>query len=131
MALFVGLRWRTWKIVSTAGTIQSKLHLRSASLESYADLQEVVQRCRPDEFKHFADQSFVSYSFEDEFSTIQSNATGTHFILATVMTHAPRCGFYFAGSSEMFGNAKEAPQNERTHFHPRSSHGIAKWPDFV
>jgi GDPmannose 4,6-dehydratase len=38
----------------------------------------------------------------------------------------PRCRFYFAGSSEMFGNAEEAPQHERTRFHPRSSYGISK-----
>jgi nucleoside-diphosphate-sugar epimerase len=39
---------------------------------------------------------------------------------------APRCRFYFAGSSEMFGKAEELPQTENTRFHPRSSYGISK-----
>jgi GDPmannose 4,6-dehydratase len=43
---------------------------------------------------------------------------------------APKCRFYFAASSEMFGNAKEVPQNENTVFHPRSPYGISKVAGF-
>ena len=34
--------------------------------------------------------------------------------------------FYQAGSSEMFGQAPETPQNENTPFHPRSPYACAK-----
>jgi GDPmannose 4,6-dehydratase len=34
--------------------------------------------------------------------------------------------FYQASSSEMFGKARETPQNELTPFHPRSPYGVAK-----
>jgi GDPmannose 4,6-dehydratase len=71
-------------------------------------------------------QSFVSYSFDDEFSTLNANINGTHFLLAAIKNLAPKCRFYFAGSSEMFGKAEQVPQNERTPFHPRSSYGISK-----
>jgi GDPmannose 4,6-dehydratase len=47
-------------------------------------------------------------------------------VLAALKNTAPRCRFYFAGSSEMFGNADEVPQQEMTRFHPRSSYGISK-----
>ena len=50
--------------------------------------------------------------------------------LSAVKTLAPDCRFYFAGSSEMFGLAEEAPQNEATRFHPRSSYGISKVAGF-
>jgi GDPmannose 4,6-dehydratase len=73
-----------------------------------------------------AAQSFVSYSFEDEFSTISTNINGTHFILSAIKENAPRCRFYFAASSEMFGLATKTPQNELTPFHPRSPYGISK-----
>ncbi|EEX77203.1 putative GDP-mannose 4,6-dehydratase [Selenomonas sputigena ATCC 35185] len=33
---------------------------------------------------------------------------------------------YFAGSSEIFGNVKEAPQSEETAYNPRSVYGISK-----
>jgi GDPmannose 4,6-dehydratase len=72
----------------------------------------------------------VEYSFEDAFSTLNTNINGTHFVLSAIKEKAPRCKFYFAGSSEMFGHAKEVPQNEDTPFHPRSPYGISKVAGF-
>lgn len=46
-------------------------------------------------------------------------------MLAAVKDRGPHCRFYFAASSEMFGNAKETPQNENTAFYPRSSYGVS------
>ena len=81
-------------------------------------------------FEIRAAQSFVSYSFEDEFSTINTNINGTHYMLSAVKDRAPKCRFYFAGSSEMFGHAEEVPQKETTRFHPRSPYGISKVAGF-
>jgi GDPmannose 4,6-dehydratase len=72
----------------------------------------------------------VSYSFEDEFSTINTNINGAMHILSAVRQRAPKCRFYFAGSSEMFGKVREIPQNENTPFHPRSPYGISKVAGF-
>lgn len=110
--------------------VRSQLKLHAGSLESYASLHQVVQQVRPDECYHLAAQSFVSYSFDDEFSTIQTNVNGTHHLLAVLKGLAPQCRFYFAGSSEMFGKAQEVPQTERTQFHPRSTYGISKVAGF-
>ena len=106
--------------------IRPRLTLHAASLESYASLYQVVGKVLPDECYHLAAQSFVSYSFDDEFSTLNTNISGTHYMLAAIKNLVPRCRFYFAGSSEMFGKAEAAPQNEKTPFHPRSSYGISK-----
>jgi len=111
-------------------SVRSKLRFHAASMESYASLHRVVEECQPDECYHLAAQSFVSYSFDDEFSTLQTNINGTHYLLAALKHVAPRCRFYFAGSSEMFGKAEETPQNERTRFHPRSTYGISKVAGF-
>jgi GDPmannose 4,6-dehydratase len=105
---------------------RDKLKLHSASLESYASVFHVVEKIQPDECYHLAAQSFVSYSFEDEFSTMNTNIDGTHSILSVLKERAPKCRFYFAGSSEMFGNAPVSPQNENTPMMPRSSYGISK-----
>ncbi len=117
---------RLWRIRH----ILDKVTLHSGSLESYASIFKVVDRVRPDECYHLSAQSFVSYSFEDEFSTINTNINGTHFVLAALKDAAPSCRFYFAASSEMFGNARETPQNERTPFMPRSPYGISKVAGF-
>jgi GDPmannose 4,6-dehydratase len=106
--------------------IRSRITLHAASLESYASIHQVVENVRPDECYHLAAQSFVSYSFDDEFSTLNANINGTHYMLASVRKVIPNCRFYFAGSSEMFGKAEEVPQTERTRFHPRSTYGISK-----
>lgn len=106
--------------------LSGKIVLHPASLESYPSLCKVFQKVQPDECYHLAAQSYVAYSFEDEFSTLQANINGTHNVLAALQQCTPGCRFYFAGSSEMFGLAPSAPQNESTPFHPRSPYGISK-----
>ncbi len=111
------------------GNIKSVLDqvtLHPASIESYPSMLQVVQKVMPDECYHLAASSFVSYSFEDEFSIFNSNVNGTHYILSILKQNAPECKFYFAGSSELFGRATSSPQNEDTPFHPRSAYGITK-----
>jgi len=117
---------RLWRIRH----ILDKLILHCASLENYASIFNVVEKIKPDECYHLAAQSFVSYSFEDEFSTINTNINGTHHILSAIKQKVPKCRFYFAGSSEMFGLVNETPQNEFTPFHPRSPYGISKVAGF-
>ena len=89
--------------LSRIHSIRSQITLHAASLESYASIHQVVSKVQPDECYHLAAQSFVSYSFDDEFSTLNTNINGTHYLLAAVKNLAPQCRFYFAGSSEMFG----------------------------
>lgn len=110
--------------------VLDRIKIHPGSLESYASLFNVVENVAPDECYHLAAQSFVSYSFEDEFSTINTNINGTHYILSAIKQKAPHCRFYFAASSEMFGKVKETPQDENTSFHPRSPYGISKLAGF-
>jgi len=117
---------RLWRIRH----ICDDLHLHPASLESYASIFGVVEEVQPDECYHLAAQSYVSYSFDDEFSTINTNINGTHYVLSAIKKKALACKFYFAASSEMFGNAMETPQRESTPFRPRSPYGISKVAGF-
>jgi GDPmannose 4,6-dehydratase len=110
--------------------VRDRLTLHAGSLESFPSLYQTVRRVQPDECYHLAAQSFVSYSFDDEFSTLNTNINGTHYLLAVVKEAAPACRFYFAGSSEMFGKVEEIPQTELTRFHPRSAYGISKVAGF-
>lgn len=113
---------RLWRIKH----FMKDLKLHAASLESFPSIYQVVRETSPDECYHLAAQSFVSYSFEDEFSTINTNINGTHYILSAVKELAPKARFYFAASSEMFGKVEQVPQTEKTRFHPRSTYGISK-----
>jgi GDPmannose 4,6-dehydratase len=117
---------RLWRLQP----ILDRITLHAASLESYASIFNVIERICPTECYHLAAQSFVSYSFEDAFSTLNTNINGTLYVLSAIKEKAPACKFYFAGSSEMFGKVKETPQNESTPFYPRSPYGISKVAGF-
>tara|TARA_B100001013_G_scaffold87553_1_gene48381 strand:- start:305 stop:1294 length:990 start_codon:yes stop_codon:yes gene_type:complete len=118
---------RLWRIRK----ILNDVTLHAGSLESYASLFNIILKIKPEEVYHLAAQSYVGYSFEDEFSTLNININGTHYLLSAVKEFADsKIKFYFAGSSEMFGKTQESPQNENTPFNPRSSYGISKVTGF-
>jgi len=107
-----------------------RIVLHPATMESYASIFRVIAQQDYDECYHLAAQSFVAESFEDGFSTMNTNINGTHYLLAALRELQPRCRFYFAGSSEMFGKVRETPQRETTPFYPRSPYGISKVTGF-
>jgi len=106
------------------------IELHPASLDSFASLFKIVNRIRPAECYHLAASSFVSYSFEEEFETLHANIGSAHYLLSAIHDCAPACRVYFAGTSEMFGAARETPQHESTAFVPRSIYGISKVAGF-
>lgn len=112
------------------GHIVDEIQLHAGSLESYPSIFQVFGRVAFDECYHLAAQSFVAESFADGFSTMSTNITGTHYVLAAIRELQPKCKFYFAGSSEMFGKVQEVPQAESTPFYPRSPYGISKVAGF-
>ena len=117
---------RLWRILH----LRDRITVHAASLESLPSLYRVFQQIQPHECYHLAAQSFVAYSFEDEFSTLNTNINGTHYVLAALRDVAPSCRFYFAASSEMFGKVAEVPQRETTLLQPRSAYGISKVAGF-
>ena len=118
---------RLWRIRK----ILNEITLHSGSLESYARIFNIILKIKPNEIYHLGAQSYVDYSFEDEFSTFSMNINGTHYMLSAVKELIDsKVKFYFAASSEMFGRVKESPQNENTPFHPRSAYGVSKVTGF-
>ena len=118
---------RLWRIRK----ISNEITLHSGSLESYARIFNIILKIKPNEIYHLGAQSYVDYSFEDEFSTFSMNINGTHYMLSAVKELMDlKVKFYFAASSEMFGRIKESPQNENTPFHPRSAYGVSKVTGF-
>ena len=116
--------WRIRKILKD-------ITIHSGSVDSYARTFNIFQKVKPNEIYHLSAQSYVGYSFEDEFSTLNTNINGTHYILSAMKEFSEKkIKFYFAASSEMFGKVKETPQNENTAFYPRSSYAISKVTGF-
>ncbi len=117
---------RLWRLTP----ILDRLRIHAMSMESFPSVFQVVEAVQPQECYHLAAESYVGYGFDSEFSTLHGNITGTHYVLTTLQQRAPRCRFYFAGSSEMFGRVSASPQDEHTPFRPRSPYGISKVAGF-
>ncbi len=95
-------------------------------INNFNKIKSLIKRIKPNEFYHLAAQSFINYKFEDEFFKLNPNINGTHYILSAIKEYSPKTRFYFAASSELFGNVSTYPQNEDTKFNPRSAYGISK-----
>ena len=103
-----------------------KIVLHTVNLEDHLSVYKLVHAIKPDECYHLSAASFVSYDFSDEINTISANFNTTHYLLSSIKEACLNCKFYFAGSSEMFGETKDSPQTETTNFNPRSIYGISK-----
>jgi GDPmannose 4,6-dehydratase len=106
--------------------IKDKIKIHTCSLENSLAVYKLFSELKPDECYHLAATSFVGYSFEDDLSIMTNNFTTTHNILESILEVCASCKFYFAGSSEIFGNVINYPQNENTMCNPRSAYGISK-----
>jgi len=95
-----------------------------------------VEQSRPDEVYNLGAVSYVPLSWQQAEVTAEVTGMGVLRALEAIRVvsgiSASRSAspgqirFYQASSSEMFGQAHETPQNERTAFHPRSPYGVAK-----
>jgi GDPmannose 4,6-dehydratase len=106
-----------------------RLFLHYGDLVDAVNLAHIVQEVRPDEVYNLGAQSHVKVSFEEPEYTANTDALGTLRLLEAVRGLGPGSGtrFYQASTSELFSGAPgEAPQSERTPFHPRSPYGAAK-----
>ncbi len=110
--------------------INRKLFLKRIDINNYSKIKDLIKKIKPSEFYHLAAQSFINYKFEDEFFKLNPNINGTHYILSAIKEFSPKTKFYFAASSELFGNVKSSPQNEETKFNPRSAYGVSKVAGF-
>ena len=89
-------------------------------------IAEALRQVRPDEVYNLAAQSFVAISWNQPMATSDITGLGVTRILDSIRQVCPAARFYQSSSSEMFGHARQMPQNEKTAFYPRSPYGVAK-----
>jgi len=111
-------------------SIKDKIIIKKLDLNNYKIIAALIKKIKPTEFYHLAAQSLINFKFEDEFFKLNPNINGTHYILSAIKEFSKKTKFYFAASSELFGNAEKSPQNENSKFNPRSAYGISKVAGF-
>ncbi len=121
-------RWRLQHLYKHLFDRHKNLHLEYADLNDSSSLIRVMGLIRPDEIYNLAAQSHVQVSFETPEYTANVDGLGTLRMIEAVrilgLTKLTK--FYQASTSELFGRAREFPQNENTPFHPCSPYGAAK-----
>jgi len=103
-----------------------RLRLIYGDLNDASSLNRIIKTVKPDEIYNLGAQSHVKVSFEVPEYTAESVAVGTTRLLEAIRDSGIKTKFYQASSSEMYGKAKEFPQNEKTPFVPRSPYAAAK-----
>src|ERR1035438_5466238 len=103
-----------------------KLNLVYGDLNDASSLNALIKKISPDEIYNLGAQSHVKVSFEVPEYTGEVTGLGTTRLLEAIRDTGVQTKFYQASSSEMYGNAAQAPQNENTPFYPRSPYGAAK-----
>ena len=103
----------------------NQITLVSITLNDFRSVFQTINNINPDEIYNLAGQSSVALSFEQPVETMESIATATLNLLEAIRFSGRPIKFYSAGSSECFGNANNAV-DEDTPFRPRSPYGVAK-----
>lgn len=103
-----------------------RLKLVYGDLNDASSLNRIIKTVKPDEIYNLGAQSHVRVSFDVPEYTAETVAVGTTRLLEAIRDSGIKTKFYQASSSEMFGNTKQRPQNEKTPFYPRSPYAAAK-----
>lgn len=102
--------------------------LHDGDMTDACSIVRILGLIRPDEVYNLAAQSHVQVSFDVPEYSGDVDALGVLRILEgiRILGLEKTCRFYQASTSELYGKAEQAPQNETTPFHPYSPYAIAK-----
>jgi len=108
--------------------IFDQVHLIPADLSDTGSIVETLKISEPNEIYHLAAQSFVEASFETPVATTDVTGLSVTRLLETIRHLQPDAKFYFASSSEIYGEsgADNKPLSEKDRFCPLSPYAAAK-----
>lgn len=106
--------------------IEHDITILDGDLLDLSSLVRVVHETQPDEIYNLAAQSFVMTSWRQPLLTGSVTGLGAANMLEAVRIARPQARFYQASTSEMFGQAASAMQDEATPFRPRLPYAAAK-----
>lgn len=106
--------------------IIKRINLVETDLLDPSNLARIIRDVKPTEVYNLGAQSYVAHSFKNPILTGNVTGMGVTNLLEAIRIVNPEIKFYQASTSELYGLAKEFPQNEETPFYPRSPYAIAK-----
>jgi GDPmannose 4,6-dehydratase len=99
---------------------------RNVDYRDDAAIRSLLDEFRPDEIYHLACPSQLEDSESFERDVLQLSTLTTLTFLRWISDRSPGTRFFFAGSSEIFGNPALSPQNENCPPRPAHPYAVAK-----
>ncbi len=106
--------------------VNGRIKFVEADLTDQSSLDRMMQQVRPDEIYNLAGQTFVPVSWSQPLLTMEITGMGALRLLEAMRRHSPQTKFLQASSSEIFGRAEGARQDENTRMQPSNPYGAAK-----
>lgn len=115
--------------IHTSGDLDNlNFILEYYDLSDASSIWKLISKYQPDEFYNLAAQSHVKVSFDVPEDTVHGIAIGTLNVLEAIRYISPKCRFYQASSSEMYGDAPcpKTGYTETSKMTPASPYACAK-----
>jgi GDPmannose 4,6-dehydratase len=119
-------RRESWYRPNNASHLADRIEVLFGDMSEGVDIASAIQDAKPDEIYNLASQSRPGESWGRAPETLLVNGLGAIRLFEAVRHHCPEARIYHASSSEMFGQAITAPQNEQTPFNPVNPYAAAK-----
>ena len=119
-------RRESWFRPNSSSHLADRIEVLFGDMSEGVDIASAIQDARPDEIYNLASQSRPGESWARAPETLLVNGLGAIRLFEAVRHNCPACRVYHASSSEMFGQASIAPQNEQTPFNPVNPYAAAK-----
>jgi GDP-4-dehydro-6-deoxy-D-mannose reductase len=137
---FVGKHLLTYLAANTGWALFGNAHSRLGSsnlpavqwvtsdLTSRPQVDDMLEKARPDYVFHLAAQSNVQRAFADPQATIMNNVVGQLNLLDALRTGSPEARIMIACSSEQYGlvRPEDQPIDEDTLFRPNNPYAVSK-----
>jgi GDPmannose 4,6-dehydratase len=115
-----------WRMQALGIRLHPNLHLIEFEATDLHACRVLLEATRADEIYNLAGQTSAVTASAEPLETALANGMEPVYLLEAIRRYRPTARLFQAGSSELFGEAREVPQVETTPFYPTSPYGVAK-----
>jgi GDPmannose 4,6-dehydratase len=116
----------TWRLAKLGIADNPNLRIDVLSIADPESVDRYLADLAPLEFYNLASHSLVFGSGQSAKETLLTTGLAPLNFLESLSKHSPQTKYFQAGSSELFGDTTETPQNELSKMVPRNIYGSAK-----
>jgi GDPmannose 4,6-dehydratase len=107
--------------------VRNSIFFHNYNIGNELAFSEILRQVNPDYIFSLAGESFTALSFDEPKQFMTINIESTIEQLEGIKAYAPNAKVFFAGSSEVFGEADaNISLNESSNFNPKTPYGVSK-----